>query len=369
MTSDRGLQGALQSWLNEDRHEDATRILHTVLDGVGTTPQHRPRWSVGGILTMNKFVAIGLGTAAVVAVLLIGAQLFGSPTGGVGGSPSGASGRIVFASDRDGPMSIYVLDLASGEVSRLTSHDGVDAFADIPRWSPDGTRIAFTADWVEPDPSGCASPCTYEDVWIMDASGDHQERLSFGDTTELPESWSPDGATLLIDQFDDDGNLQVVTLDGSGSGTASALTSGDINGQADWSPDGETIVFMSLRDGDREIYLMAPDGSEQSNLTRSPEAEDYLPRWSPDGRHIVFVSERDGNREVYVMDADGRNVVRLTDSPGNDWFPEWSPDGREIVFASSRDGDEELFVMAADGTDLRQLTFNDAVDGKPDWID
>ena len=46
MTTERGLQGALHSWLHEDRHEDATRVLHTVLDGVPTHPQHRPRWSV-----------------------------------------------------------------------------------------------------------------------------------------------------------------------------------------------------------------------------------------------------------------------------------------------------------------------------------
>jgi hypothetical protein len=82
MTSDRGLQGALHSWLHEDRHEDATRILHTVLDGVGTTPQHRPGWSVGGILTMNKFVAIGLGAAAVVVALFLGSQLIGGPPPG-----------------------------------------------------------------------------------------------------------------------------------------------------------------------------------------------------------------------------------------------------------------------------------------------
>jgi hypothetical protein len=79
MKSDRGLQGALHSWLHEDRHEDAARILHTVLDGVGTTPQHRPRWSVGGMLTMNKIVSIGLGATAVVAVLYFSAQLRGTP--------------------------------------------------------------------------------------------------------------------------------------------------------------------------------------------------------------------------------------------------------------------------------------------------
>lgn len=279
------------------------------------------------------------------------------------GPTAGASGRIVFASDRDGSMSIYVLDVASGTVTRLTTHDG---HADIPRWSPDGAHLAFTADWDEPNPPDCPAFC---DVWTMDAGGDHQERLSFGYTEEVPESWSPDGATLLIDQFDDDGNLQVVSLDASGSGTAQALTRGDINGHADWSPDGTTIVFMSLRDGDRELYLMAADGSDQRNLTRFPEVDDNLARWSPDGRRIVFVSERDGNREIYLMDADGRNVTQLTDSPADDWFPEWSPDGRQIVFVSSRDGDDEMFVMADDGADLRQLTFNDAVDGKPDWTD
>jgi len=296
------------------------------------------------------------------AVLAIAASMTVA-CGPIPSPAAGGSGRIVFSSNRDGAMSIYVLDVPTSEVSRLTSQDG---YADIPRWSPDDTRIAFTADWFGRD--GCASPCPW-DVWVMDADGDHANRISFGDTTEVPESWSPDGATLLIDQFDDDGNLQVVRLDGSGSGISLALTSGPPNGHADWSPDGTTLVFTSLRDGDRELYLMASDGTDQRNLTRFPGADDNVARWSPDGSRIVFQSERDGNREIYVMDADGRNPIRLTDSPGDDWFPDWSPDGRWIVFVSNRDGDEDLFVMAADGTDLHQLTYNDAEDGKPDWTE
>lgn len=280
-------------------------------------------------------------------------------------SPSfSASGRIVFSSDRDGgATSIYILDVATGETTRLTTRDG---YADVPRWSPDGTRVAFTADWVEPQPPDCQPFC---DVWVVDADGDHLERLSRSARAEVPESWSPDGATLLIDQFDFHGNLQVVALDVAGSDPSSALTSGAPNGHADWSPDGTTLVFTSLRDGDRELYLMASDGTDQRNLTRFPAADDNLARWSPDGTRIVFHSERDGNREVYVMDADGGNLVRLTNTPGDDWFPEWSPDGRQIAFVSSRDGDDELYLMAADGTDLRQLTFNDAIDGKPDWAE
>ena len=88
MTSDRNLQGVLRSWLHEDQHEDATRVLHTVLDGVAADPQRRPRRSVGGILTMNKFVAVGLASAAVIAVLLIGSNLLGSSSPPPGGPPS-----------------------------------------------------------------------------------------------------------------------------------------------------------------------------------------------------------------------------------------------------------------------------------------
>jgi TolB protein len=363
--SEQQVNRLLRSYLREEWHEDANRVASSVLDELDTTPQRRSRWAAWRSSVMNNnIVRVGLAAAAVVVVAIIAINLL--PGSALPGSGIGPQGRIVFSSDRDGPMSIYAMDVGTGEVSRLTSHDG---FADVPRWSPDATRIVFSADWVEPDPAACPSPCPFQDVWIMDPDGSRAERLSLGDTGEVPQSWSPDGATLLIDRFDDDGNLQVVALDAADTATSRALTSGPPNGLADWSPDGATVVFLSLRNGDEELYLMGPDGTDQRNLTRSPESDENLPRWSPDGRRIVFVSQRDGNREVYVMDADGRNLVRLTDSPGNDWFPEWSPDGRHIVFASSRDGDEELFVMAEDGTDLRQLTFNGAVEGKPDWTD
>ena len=61
-----------------------------------------------------------------------------------------------------------------------------------------------------------------------------------------------------------------------------------------WSPDGRTIVFVSWRDGNGEVYAMDADGSEPRNLTQHP-AKDVRPAWSPDGRRIAFVSRRDGN--------------------------------------------------------------------------
>ncbi len=101
-------------------------------------------------------------------------------------------------------------------------------------------------------------------------------------------------------------------------------------------PGEELIVFYSERDGDAEIYLMKPDGSEQTALTDN-DADDYSPAWSPDGRLIVFESDRDDPKprtcfpncdyNLYVMNADGSDQRRLTALPGAEWNAEWSPDG------------------------------------------
>ena len=89
-TSDRNVDRAIRSWLHEDRHEDVSRVAGAVLDLLDTTPQRRsPWWPARRIPFMNKFVSLGLGAAAVVVALVIGAQVLGSPApGGVGGAPS-----------------------------------------------------------------------------------------------------------------------------------------------------------------------------------------------------------------------------------------------------------------------------------------
>lgn len=87
--ADRDVSRAIRSWLHEDRHEDVSRVAGAVLDQVDTIPQRRATWwPARRTPVMNKIVTIGLGAAAVVVALLVGTQLLGSPSGGVGSEPS-----------------------------------------------------------------------------------------------------------------------------------------------------------------------------------------------------------------------------------------------------------------------------------------
>lgn len=132
--------------------------------------------------------------------------------------------------------------------------------------------------------------------------------------------------------------------------------------------DGGRIVFVSYRDGNSQIYAMAPDGSNQVNLSANTY-EDAAPVIGPDGR-IAFISTRDGNQELYVMDADGGNQTRLTDSAGDEGFPTWSPDGGALVF-QYEDADAstwQLVIVSADSGSSRAILFEDTEPlGQPDW--
>src|SRR5919202_1872968 len=147
------------------------------------------------------------------------------------------------------------------------------------------------------------------------------------------------------------------------------------DGDPSWSPDGKKIAFSSERDatqenfGNSEIYTMNADGSNLTRLTNN-SADDESPSWSPDGKKIAFVSNRDNpeqydNYAIYVMNsADGNSVTRLTDTNGPYSRPSWSPDGKKIAFSSDKDGGGIFVMDSADGNSVTRLT----ADGfEPSW--
>src|SRR3989344_3718592 len=163
-----------------------------------------------------------------------------------------------------------------------------------------------------------------------------------------------------------DGNKEIYTMNPDGTNQINLTKNPAYDGFPDWSPDGKKIAFNSDRDGNWEIYVMNADGTNQINLTNN-SSKDQFPSWSPNGTKIAFVSERDSNLEVYTMNPDGKNQINLTKNPARDDNPAWSPNGTKIAFVSERDGNNEIYIMSEDGTNQVNLTNNLAHEISHSW--
>ncbi|MGQ9595096.1 MAG: AAA family ATPase [Anaerolineae bacterium] len=207
-------------------------------------------------------------------------------------------------------------------------------------------------------------------VWVMTSDGKERFPITDGTTDDSAPVWSPDGNELLfVSRRDGNREIYRISLDAALAGKPPTNLT---RNRADdwtpsWSPDGQFIAFSSMRNGDWDIYLMRADGSEAVRLTDDP-APDISPDWSPDGQRIVFASKRSGNWDLYLMNRDGSGVVQLTDHPASDLSPDWSPDGSRIAFETTRDGDAEIYIMWADGAEMYNLTQDPtANDHWPSW--
>jgi Tol biopolymer transport system component len=252
---------------------------------------------------------------------------------------------------------IYIMNADGSDQRRITTNTHFDIGANL---SPDGKTVAF-----HQTVAGSDCPCTIQLVDVDDAS---TERTL---TSGMWPSWSPNGKKILFNApgVGGVGDIWVINVDGTGLTNLTQTPSGEA--RPAWSPSGQQIAFQSNRSGNADIWVMDADGSNAVRLTSHP-TPDQAPDWSPDGRKLVFQSNRDDPRgDIYVMNSDGTDVTRLTFSGGRDIDPAWSPDGREIVFDSDRDFVVEqirqVFVMNADGSDQRPLTALPSENGHAGW--
>jgi Tol biopolymer transport system component len=222
---------------------------------------------------------------------------------------------------------------------------GIAAIDNMPSWSPDGKKIAFVS-----------YRNGHSDIYIMNADGSDQTRLTDNPARDVEPSWSPDSRKIVF-ASDRDGNFEIYTMNADGSSQTRLTDNSVKDGTPFWSPDGTRIAFLSFIDGNMDIYTLNTDGTDQTRLTDHP-APDLQPSWSPDGHKIAFISARDRNSEIYVMNADGSDQTRLTDNPTMDLYPAWSPDSKKISFNSNRSGDGNLkiYTMNADGSNQSRLT-------------
>jgi hypothetical protein len=224
---------------------------------------------------------------------------------------------------------------------------GFSYYAPIVDWSQDGKWISSVTEYT------CAEfLCGTLLVHLADGtgSGHYVDDAAPGRRV----SWGSGGRMAYNGIFySDAGGINTAAPDGAPSG----LTTGTA---PDWSPGADRIVFEL-----NGIAVINADRSGLHNLTSSDT--DYGPSWSPDGQQILFTSQRDGNREIYVIKPDGTDLTNLTQSPASDNSPVWSPDSKQIAFASNRDGDYDIYVMNRDGSGLVQATNNPGGEGPMDW--
>lgn len=260
-----------------------------------------------------------------------------------------ASGRIVFPvyDAQRGTYDIYMADVAGGDNLQLLQQN-----ASQPDVTSNGQEIAYRS-W-QPDKRGLfARPLDADpaSAWGFD--------LFF--ESARPQ-YSPDDKTLMYHSRTG-GKEPAIYQVVNGVGEVKRRDGAPIQGKSPkWGPQGDQFVYNGCLGGKCGVILSNIDGSSPVLLTDQPQ--DTNPEISPDGSTVVFMSNRAGNWEIYRVDITGENLQALTSDSSSDGLPTWSPDGTKIAFVSNRDGEWSVWVMNPDGTSKRrQFVIDGLVDG------
>lgn len=269
-------------------------------------------------------------------------------------------GKIVFVSGRDfSPpwtgknAAIYVMD-ANGKSQKRITRDS--SMYRIPSWSPDGKKIVFVRDG---------------NIFTINRDGSNRKQLTSDGLCSWPK-WSPDGKKISFTRSNalvQPPGLFVINADGGGEVKLAQEVV-----RTEWSPDGSKIAFVRGRsDGGNmaKIYIIGVNGGDEMMLPAGESGDANGPAWSPDGKLIAF-SSFDGYKkgEIYAVFADGTGLKKLTTEKGAkvgkwQYLPKWSPDGKKIAFIVSGvepfgpgGGREpaDVAVMNADGGNPKALT-------------
>ena len=213
-------------------------------------------------------------------------------------------GEFLVASSRSGPFQLYVGERSNlAQLSRLAADTASD-----PAFSPDGSRIAFTSTTLHGG---------RHDIAVMDADGANVTRLpnSFG--SESRAQFTPDGNAVVF-QSDRTGHSQLFVQPITGSVAVQLTQEPSTNLLPAVSPDGEMIAFVSTRDGGTNVWLMAKDGSSQRPFTRGGSSRSTSPHFLRDGSLVYLLETKsNGRTTTQVMKADV-STGRVTPLTGTD---------------------------------------------------
>jgi Tol biopolymer transport system component len=329
---------------------------------------------------------------------------------GLAWSPDGRFLAVVDRSSAGDHFGIFLLDTADGSRKRLSS-PAAPSRDMLPAFSPDGRTVA------------CVRYSTVDRVLLVSVAGGEPKELVEAGSPKGRLAWAPDGREILVAaeplarrgepprpasrQGPAAGIVWRVPVDGGPArpvggtvGAADVAVSGGghrlaysqetwdsdiwrldlrrrgstedaptrliastrMDGNPQFSPDGERVAFSSARSGQGEIWVVDARGGRPLRLTfMGGKGLPGSPRWSADGKSIAFDFEPLGedNYDLYVVSSSGGPPRRITTSPAVDAVPSWSRDGRFIYFGSNRSGQWQVWKVPSNGEEAggaRQIT-------------
>ena len=232
-------------------------------------------------------------------------------------SPDGK--QLLFYSNRDGNNEIYRMDADGKNPVNLSNHPSNDY---LPDWSPDGKKIVFTSDRDHKN----------REIYTMKVDGSELSRLTKNDDFEEVPTWSRDGRRILftrqINEVIDTThttNGEIFIMDATGKNEKRLTFKKGYDSGAKFSPDGKKIAFYGpTEDKNYDLFIMNADGSNLVNLSIDV-LEDYSPSWSPDGKYIAYSSGTSKQYDVWLIHVKTRKKIRLTTEPKRNETPVWRP--------------------------------------------
>jgi eukaryotic-like serine/threonine-protein kinase len=286
----------------------------------------------------------------------------------------GGNGQIVFASSRSGVPQIFLVNLDTSGLTQLTD---LDEGACQPTWSPDGSQIVF----ISPCPARADlldNIYRNSSLYVMNADGSGQKPLTNVPGSDFDPAWSPDGTRIVFTSLRDGRkDIYLLTVE-TGAIVRLTTVGGDVqeNIQPSWSSTGNLIVYTVKRFNAYQVWVMDDTGQNNVQIARSGQRfSDYLPSWSPDGSIILF-SQRDADPSVisrpWLMSIRYEDRDTLNPSRPDLTRPiedvEFSPDGLWIVFEGrDSEGNRDIYFMTPSGGNRTRLTNDPAVDFDPSW--
>lgn len=269
-------------------------------------------------------------------------------------SPDGK--QVAFFWYREGQCDLYCMPSSGGWPRRLTFNRAALPFwlDEIPRWSPDSRRLAFTMDG---------------QVHTISATGITQKKIvSFASNTSSPV-WMPNGDHLVL-LIEEEQSTHLYLTDEEGS-FLRALTRGEgDNMDPQPSPDGRIVTYVQRKYDDLgrlDIHYVDIQTGQSSRLVGAARQKNWSPRWSPDGASIAFLSQRSGYTEVWITGNDGSHLHQMTNLNTEVSGFAWSPDGHSLALVSHRDGAEELSLLDIQSGEIQGLRGGLGCHYRPNW--